>query len=830
MSFKILTSILPFLYWHLSFGQSNNPPSTSSILLQLERLNTLGSAMYIAAHPDDENTQLIAYLVNGAHIRTGYLAATRGDGGQNLVGPEIREKLGVIRTQELLSARRLDGGEQFFSRANDFGYSKNPDETFNMWDREKVLADFVWAIRKFRPDVLITRFNPEPGITHGHHTASAILAKEAFKLAGDPSAFAGQLQWVEVWQPKKLFWNTSPWFYRMSGREFDEEQYIKVDVGQYSPYLGKSFTELAAESRSMHKSQGFGATGSRGSNFEYLEQWEGPNTGDLFGGVDVTWGRISGSEEVAYHTSQALLNFDPAAPYRILPDLLSARKELLGIRDQFWKEVKLEAIRHLIRDITGTFMEATANDFLFVPGDSIQINLEIINRSPAAISLSGVKYSLWEDRSIHNLELIYNQKSEFTTKWKLPEGLIYTNPYWLEEAGSEGMYTVSKQQLRGLPENPQLITAEVTLKMDGQFLEYEIPVVFKRNDPIRGETIRPLELAPKVMVNLDDQALVFADDQTKRIPVRLVAGQDDIKGSVYLDLPEGWRSEPPSISFHLEDKNEEQLVTFELIPPSQPSSVTFTAVATVNGEKFMRGKVSVTYEHIMPQLLFPVSKARAVRLDLKRAGNRIGYLMGAGDEVPFSLEQIGYEVMLLEKDQVTREFLRQFDAVVLGIRAYNTLSWLAFKNEELFAYVKDGGNLIVQYNTSHQLVTADIAPYPLKLSRDRVAVEDAPVTILAKRHSVLNKPNKITEKDFEGWVQERGLYFPDEWAEEFEPIISTQDPEEEARTGSLLIAKYGKGYYCYTGLSFFRELPAGVPGAYRLLTNLISLGKESQLK
>lgn len=813
-----------------AFSQVPERYPVGTILQKLEKLNTLGSVLYVAAHPDDENTQLIAYFANGQHYRTGYLSATRGDGGQNLVGPEIREALGVIRTQELLAARRVDGGEQLFSRANDFGYSRHPDETFEVWDRKKVLADFVWAIRMFRPDVIITRFSTEAGVTHGHHTASAILAREAFLISGDSSAFPEQLQYVTTWQPKKIFWNIGLWSYRMSGRTFDPTGYIQVDVGGYNTFLGRSYTEISALSRSMHKSQGFGNTGTRGTEYEYFEQWEGDRSNDLFGGINTRWSRIPGSEKVAYHINQARLNFDPAAPYAILPDLLSARKELLGLSDQYWKEIKLEEINELVKAVTGTYMEAVSTEYALAVGDSININFELINRSPAEMTFYGVSYSFAGDRLVYNMPLNENESVEISAAFLLPEDMEYSHPYWLKETGTEGMYQVADQQKIGLPDNPSPLTALVSIKLGEQFLDYRIPVVFKRNDAVDGEVYRPVEIVPDVMVNLVNRALVFGTTDAKKIAVRVIAGKDDQHGRLSLQVPEGWRVSPDAIPFGLGQKGDEQLFEFELRPPDKSSEASIVAVAEVGGKRYTRGKLVIAYDHLPTQTLFPVSETRVVKPDLEIVGRKIGYIMGAGDDIPSCLEQIGCEVTLLKKDEITTGNLRQFDAVILGIRAFNTVSWLESGNTVLFDYVNDGGTVIVQYNTSHALVTDELAPYPLKLSRTRVTVEEAPVQILEPRHEVLNSPNKITSLDFQGWVQERGLYFPEEWSEEFIPILSVADPGERPSRGGLLVARYGKGYYCYTGLSFFRELPAGVSGAYRLMANLISLGKKNEPK
>lgn len=811
------------------FSQAPKVHPTGDILQQLHKLNTLGSVLYIAAHPDDENTQLISYFANGLHLRSGYLSATRGDGGQNLIGTEIRESLGVIRTQELLAARRIDGGEQFFSRAVDFGYSKDPVETFNKWDENQVLADFVWVIRNFKPDVIVTRFNTDPGTTHGHHTASAILAKKAFEMSNDPSAFPEQLDYVDLWEVKKIFWNTSSWFYQRNKIPFNPDDYVKADVGQYNSYLGRSYTEIAAESRSMHKSQGFGRIGTRGAEYEYLEQWGGPETTDIFGGIDITWGRIEGTEQISYFLDEAIMNFDAKNPELIIPDLLDARKEIENIEDDFWKQIKLKQIDELIKSVTGVYLEFVADDSEYAPGDTITISFEAINRSNIDMILAGVSFSRWSENYIYDLHLSNNQLNTLNYSLEFSKRVPISNPYWLKSPGNEGMYDVENQELIGLPENLPIVTADVTLKLADQFLEFEIPVVFKRSDRVKGEVYEPLSMTPPVMVNMDKKALIYARNEAKEIEVTLIAGQKNKSGKVMLQTPDGWRSEPNHQTFSLAQKGEEQVFKFKLNPSSQASVGVIRASVEIDGELFDLGREKISYDHFPTQISFPKSETRVVKLDLMKSGEKIGYIMGAGDEVPYSLEQIGYQVDLLQKEEVIAENLAQYDAVILGIRAFNTLDWLAFKNKELFKYTEQGGTVIVQYNTNGT-VTDELAPFPMKISRDRVAVEDAEVRFLVKKHDVLSRPNKLSNIDFENWVQERGLYFPDEWDENFEAILSSNDPGESPKNGSLLVASYGKGYYIYTGLSFFRELPAGVPGAFRLMANMISIGKENKPK
>ncbi len=570
MTKNILFLIANTLVMQSVQAQAPTPKHTGEVLQMLEKLNTLGSVLYIAAHPDDENTQLISYFANGMHLRAAYLSATRGDGGQNLIGTEIRESLGVIRTQELLAARRTDCGEQFFSRANDFGYSKDPDETFNKWDKEKVLADFVWVIRSFKPDVIVTRFNLQAGTTHGHHTASAILAKEAFALSADPTAFPEQLRFVDPWQVKKIFWNTSTWFYRRSGQTFDPEGFVKVDVGGYNPYLGESYTEISARSRSMHKSQGFGRGGARGAEFEYLEQWGGEETGDLFGGIDLTWNRLPETDSIQYYLKEATLNFDAKQPERIVPLLLEARKRITKLKDEFWRAIKLKEIDETIVAATGTYLEFSAGQSEYTPGDSIAISFEAVNRSNTSISLAGLSFSRWSDNYIYGMNLGQNQVTKLNYNLVFSPRVPFSNPYWLEMPASEGMYTVNKQELIGKPENDPVITAKVLLKIDGNFLEIERPVVYKRVDRVDGEIYTPLAVTPKVMVNLESKALVYASDEPKNVAVRVIAGAENVAGAAKLIVPKEWKVEPASQSFSLAQKGEEQIFSFRLYPPKKP--------------------------------------------------------------------------------------------------------------------------------------------------------------------------------------------------------------------------------------------------------------------
>jgi LmbE family N-acetylglucosaminyl deacetylase len=811
------------------YADAQSPKSYHSGEVQqlLRKLNVLGSALYIAAHPDDENTGMIAYLSNGELLRTAYLSTTRGDGGQNLIGPEIREGLGIIRTQELLAARRIDGGQQFFSRANDFGYSKHPDETLNVWDKDEVLEDYVKVIRTFRPDIIITRFSTIPGVTHGHHTTSAILAKEAFKLAGDPDAYPDQLEELDPWKPSRLFWNTSWWFYRSSGQKMDTAAFLNVDIGGYNSLLGTSYTEIAARSRSQHKSQGFGSSGRRGAEMEYLEHWDGLEADGVFEGIDMTWGRIEGGEDIQKYIQLAIDSYDPADIEPALQALYHGREAIMKLPDQFWKEIKLAEIDEAIRAMTGTYLEIVSDDYSYTPGDNINLKLEAIVRADVDFTLKEVILEPWGAAQEVDQVLKFNEPISADYSLEVPNLIDKTQPYWLDGEATVGMYHVADKSLIGKPENPALFNVRFVIQWGDQYLEYNQPISYKTNDPVDGEVYRPVVVLPKVTVTLDSDILVFSGSGPKEVNIRLRAIKDNASGKLELIVPKGWEVSPKAIDFSLALKNEEQLFSIQVKPINGAKEGQLDAqIVYPDGTTSNQGLQIIDYDHIPVQTLTPIARVKLINLDMKTAVNKIGYIMGAGDAIPDNLRQVGYTVDLLSKDEVTKGNLSNYEAVVLGVRAFNTLDWLSFKNQELFDFVEAGGTVIVQYNTSRGLVTDKLAPYALQLSRDRVTVEEAEVRILDKKNPVLNSPNKITSKDFEGWVQERGLYFPDQWDKSFTAVLSSNDPGEPARDGGLLVAKYGKGYYIYTGYSWFRELPAGVPGAYRIFSNLLSIGKQ----
>ena len=832
-TFRLILFTCCFFFLQNANAQAPEKWSASEIHENIKKLNVLGSVLFVAAHPDDENTRMISYLANERKMDMAYLSLTRGDGGQNLIGTEIKELLGVIRTQELLAARRIDGGNQLFSRANDFGYSKHPDETLKMWNRDEVLADVVWAIRKWRPDVIINRFDiGRAGRTHGHHTSSAVLSDAAWPLVGDKNAYPEQLKYVEPWQPQRLYYNTSWWRYgsREKFAEVDKSKMATVDIGVYYPMKGLSNNEIAAYSRSQHRCQGMGNTPRRGSQTEYLEVIHGDvpaNNEDLFDGIDVTWGRVKGGMPIGKAVAKIDANFKAENPSASVPALLKVMEMIQALPDGHWKNVKMAEVQNIILHAAGMFIEATADDYSATAGQAVELTMEVINRTASNAVLKSVKYVPNGVDSTLSLTLENNQSYEFYKNLSIPANTSVTNPYWLNKKGELGMYRVDNQELRGLPETPRAVKVVFELMIDNVPMTIERDVVYKNTDRVNGEVYRPFEITEPVYANIAEDVFIFEKKAAKMVKVIVKAAAPNIKGQVTLAHPNGWSISPEFVDVDMALKGQEQVVEFALTPPDGQAEGLISPIVKIGDKSYTRKLILIEYDHIPTQTIAMPSESKVVKVDLKKAGEKVAYIMGAGDKVPESLEQVGYQVDLLEDKDIFADNLKQYDAVIVGIRAYNTNERMKFHQPKLMEYIKNGGTLINQYQTTWglKIPMEEIAPFPMKISRDRVAVEEAEVRFLQPNHEVLNYPNKITQADFDNWVQERGLYFANEWDEAFVPILSANDPGEPARDGGMLVAKYGEGYYIYSGYSWFRELPAGVPGAYRLFTNMISIGK-----
>jgi LmbE family N-acetylglucosaminyl deacetylase len=816
-----------FLLASLScIGQIAEPPPATAILQDLRSFREMGSVLFVAAHPDDENSQLIAYLARGRDYRTAYLSLTRGDGGQNVLGPEFGDELGIIRTEELLAARHVDGGRQYFSRAVDFGFSKDYLETLRIWDRQQVVSDIVRVIREFRPDVVIARFSPVPGGTHGHHTASTVLALEAFKLAGDPHAFPEQFDTLKPWQPKRIFWNAGG-FQRGGG----ETNLIRMDDGGKDPVTGESFTDVAGRSRSMHKTQGFGNFGGSGGGGPRMESFAllagVPATNDILDGVDDTWNRVTGGAEIGKLADAVIAQFNPQDPAAAVPVLLQIKKLLAALSgDDPVLNEKRQKLDQIIQECLGLTVETTIPQAEVVPGEPLKMHLAATVRSDIVpVRWVAARFPSIRAKLSIGADLAAFQSASRDAGETLPADAQVSQPYWLREESDAGMFRVADPQLIGRPENPPVFPIEQIFEVGGQAVIVPDQPVQLTADRAKGET-RDLTVISPVTLKLGSEVSLFAPGATRLVAVEVTAARPNTAGTLRLNAPAGWKVAPATQSFSLGNAAEQAKLTFTVTAPAQPATAGITAEAKVGGRRYDNERVVINYPHIPLLLLQPSVRLKAVCLNLATRGQNIGYLPGAGDSVAQCLEDMGYKVTLLTGADLTLENLKTFDAVVIGVRAFNVRTDLVPQLPALFAYVEAGGNVIEQYNRpGRDLKTDQLAPYSLRLSSDRVTDETAPVTFLAPDHPVLNTPNKITSADFDGWIQERGIYYPDQWDEHFTPILACSDPGEAPLKGGLLVAQYGKGYFVYTGLVFFRELPDGVPGAYRLFANLVSLGK-----
>ncbi len=793
----------------------------AKLRLALKKLTVLGSVLYVAAHPDDENTAFLAMMANGRLMRSAYLAVTRGEGGQNLIGSEQGDLMGVVRTQELLAARRIDGAEQFFTSAIDFGFSKTLEETIQIWGKERILSDVVWIIRNFRPDVVVSRFTSTQG-GHGNHTASALLAEEAFAAAGDPARFPEQLKYVRPWKPKRIVWNV--FRFQQSDRSAKPENSVAIDLGAYSPLLGESYTEIAGRSRSMHKSQGFGAGQNRGEFLNYFQHVSGdPATTDLFDGVNTTWARIPGGERIGKMLDEAYRSFDDENPSRVLPLLLRTHTELKKMKGDAWIEIKERELADAIESCGGLWIDALASENSAIPGDEIKVTVVGLNRSSYPFKLGRVALTLGQSDTVVNMALANNQPAQFALPFRVPPSAEYTQPYWFVNRHELGAYHVADQRLVGTPENAPPLAARIEIESpDGSF-ETEVPVRFRAVDPVEGEVYRPFVLAPPVTLSLPEKVHVFADGAAKAVQVSIRSGGKDVSGKISLKTPAGWNVNPPSFKFDFKQKDENLIAEFRVEPTDGALSGEFSATAAVGDRVVGQDMIVIRYPHIPPQMVFQPSEGRLLKIDLKKTEKRIGYVMGSGDDIPVALKQLGYSVTLLSDDDLKNGGLSSYDVIIAGVRSYNTRPALKSNHRRLMDFVERGGTYIVQYMTQRRAESENLGPYPFTVSGDRVSVEDAPIRFLLPDHEVLNHPNKITQADFEGWIQERGLYFANKWDPQYSAILASNDPGELSRDGGLLVARYGKGHYVFTGYAFFRQLPAGVAGAYRLFVNLISI-------
>ena len=816
--------LIILINFNLHSQEENNIYSSSSIISKLEKLNTLGKVLYVAAHPDDENTRLITYLSNEKKYQTAYLSLTRGDGGQNLIGKDLKENLGLIRTQELLEARKIDGGIQFFTSAIDFGYSKNSKESLEFWNEDQILYELVWIIRKFKPDVIITRFNEVSGITHGHHTASSILANKAFRISGNPDIFPDQLEFLETWKAKRIFWNTSTRFFDLS--KYSDDEILKIDVGLYNNILGKSYNEISSESRSMHKSQGFGSLKRRGSEKELFILTQGDKYDDnLMDGVDVTWNRFGENNEIIEYINNLVNEYDPKKPYKTVNKLSVLYEKVSKIKDEDWKKIKLNEIKNLIKACLGLFFESLSDVSISSIGENIKVNFDAINRSPININLKQV--SVFDEDFLIKKDLINNEFFRFEKTIKIPESESFTEKYWLINKPNFGNYDVNDQELIGNPDNNFPVETNFIFTINNIEVSYTIPLLNKKNSPTKGDDYKIFNIGLPIYLNPKRYNELVVNSNSQTIEVEVISGKENLDATIYLDVPENIKYEPKYFDLSFKDLNEKKIIKFDLtLPETDSFKENIIVKAKYNDEYYERGIKEINYDHIIQQVRFPLSEIKIIKFNIKTKGKNIAYFMGSGDNIPSFLSLIGYKIDLLTLDQLSTDILSNYDALIIGIRAYNVNKKLIEKTNEIHNYVKNGGNVLVQYNTSRGIDVKDFAPYSFNISRNRTSEENSKVDIINKDHLALNYPNKILLEDFDNWVQERGLYFPINWSDDYETLISSNDSGEKPNHGGILISKIGKGHYVYTSYSWFRQLPSGVSGAYKLFVNLISLGIE----
>ena len=819
----------------------------------LRRLGTTKRVLMIAAHPDDENTALIAELALGDGADVAYLSLTRGEGGQNLIGPELQEGLGFIRSEELLAARRLDGARQFFTRAYDYGFSKSADEAFTQWPRDSLLADVVEVVRRYRPDVIVSVFSGTPSDGHGQHQAAGIMAREAFTAAGDPARFPGQIaRGLKPHSPAYLFQA----LYRPPA-----DPPIRISTGDYDALFGRSRYQIAMQSRSRHRSQDMGMAQPMGPQSTALRVLDGPypaGAQSLFAGLDTTLSQharragagaavISGLEEYERAVANLRAGYNPLRAAGLNGVLTSAVHALdaaaaamAGTSDnEVLRRIAVEraqAADVLLLD-AGVLIDVLADTPTPVPGTAFGITATIWNGGPADVALRDVRPLLpagWEftGDAAAAATLAPDQVIERTWRVSVPENAEPTQPYFLQSARSDAMYSWQgvPDSIRTLPFQPHDVAVGITLDL-GAEVHVRRAAEFAVIDKAVGELRRPLIVVPAAAVAVEPRiaAIPAGHAAPRTVAVTVSAARDGMDGSVALSAPRGWSVSPANAALTL-GAGESRSLEFAVTPPAGASGgAVLRASFESGGRVYDDDYTLIDYPHIQPHPLYRDAVVRTMVFAVSIAPDlRVGYIEGAGDDGADALRQLGAEVEPLDAAALAGADLSVYDAIVAGIRAYEVRPDLIAHNDRLLEYARNGGTFIVQYN-KYELVEGGFMPFAATMSRPhgRVTDESAEVTVLARSHPLMTSPNLITPADFDGWVQERGLYFLDTFDERYDALLSMADPGEAPQTGSIVAARLGDGWYVYTGLALFRQLPEGVPGAYRLLANLVSLGTPS---
>lgn len=820
-----LSVLLGLIGWSCSsIAQQVRPATSAQIYNEIARLKNLTTVLYLAAHPDDENTRLLAWLANDQHLPTAYLSLTRGDGGQNILGSEQGPALGLIRTHELMEARRLDGAEQYFARAVDFGFSKNPEETFKHWNDYILTGDVAWIYRKLRPDVVICRFPPTSEAGHGQHSASAILAAKAFKVSGNKLQYTEQFQHgVQPWQPRRILWNT----FRFGSFNTTAENQFKIWVGNYSPTIGMGYGELAGISRSIHRSQGAGTPSVAGQQREYFRMVDGDSlSGSLFDGIDISWNRV-GRKDIGEKIDKVLQQFDYNHPDRSIAPLLAIRGEVTKIKDDFWRERKLQEIDEVLLHCSGFMAEIVTKEPQATAGTTLPFTFRVIARSSdAPVSLSRLSAPGFDSSLALNLG--GDTLITFEHTLTVPATQPVTEPYWLASPSTTpGLFGITSDTVLGQQETPNTLVVRATVRIGGQPVQVPLPLSYKKLDPLKGDVVEALRVVPAVSVTPQDNLIIIREDGSIRTAVRLHAYEN-----------------VPALSLNIFGNNKNLLtiqglqlrsgsdtlipvnLTAKQVGEAGKNDFFLDAEAMAGGKRYNRSLRLIQYNHLPTLQYFTPAVAQVLHRTWKTTAQKIGYIEGAGDYAPTLLKLSGLSVdMLKESDMSSAEKLRGYDAILVGIRAINTEKRMSYWMPVLLDYVQNGGTLVMQYNTLQDMATTQLGPYPLTLSSKRVTEEDAAVKMLLPDHRLFSYPNKITADDFKGWVQERSLYVPTKWDSQYQALLEMNDTGEEPLQGALLYAPYGKGQFVYTSLSLFRQLPAGQKGGIRLLMNMLSVGK-----
>lgn len=820
-----MLKILTFIFVSINLLAATAQQSSSELFVQFEKFHSLKRVLYIAAHPDDENTRALAWFSLSEKAETAYLSLTRGDGGQNLIGEELGANLGLLRSQELLQARAIDGSTQFFSRAVDFGYSRSADESFNKWNKDEVLKDVVTIIRQFKPDVIVARFPPDERAGHGHHTASSLIAIEAFEKAADVNYLPNQVKEIGAWKSTSLYWNASNWWNKgIDTIAKNNPDYLVFDIGGYNPLLGQSYNEIGTLARSQHKCQGFGSVIERGSRLEYFQHLAGDKlTGSFFSNATRNWDNVA-SAKLSKLINQLITNFDFRTTANNVPLLLTIYPQLQTIKDPFLRNEKRAFCEKLILNCLGLHIDVTADDYSFIPNKEVNLSVNLVNRSSQKVTLLKVESKAGDILAVQQSKEITNELTTVPITIK-PNVKVY-QPYWLRDAYTD-LYTVEEASNIGKPESAPSLPMEVWLSINGTVITYTFPVIYKWSDPSFGERKRDVISSPEFSANFDEEVVLAKVGDKKEIKIKIHNFSNSLKDTLMLKAPNGWNVSQSKVSIESTIKHQDFWVSFTIEPTENAVNGTLLLKDSKGNEVYSMQEIK--YDHIPTQVLFSKTNLSVKKLNVKIENGKIGYIKGVQEGVPSAIARMGFDVTLIEYADLATLDLSVFKSVVIGIRAYNVKPELANYNDKLISYIEQGGNLIIQYNTSSSAIkNLKMGPLPFEIGRDRVTEEDAKVTLLQPEYPVFTSPNKIENTDFDNWVQERGLYYAEKYDKSFIPLISWHDKDKKPAIGGLIVAEYGKGQIIYTGISFFRQLPSGVEGAYKLFANMLSFQKKQK--